>query len=64
MLQDPGERSVSIIELAGDPDKLSIEDLKKAVCPECFTLIAFIGTKRNYTLNFEKEYLADQAESE
>jgi len=46
---------LSISELAGDPDKLSIEELKSLVCSEGFKFKELFGTHRNYTMNFEKE---------
>ena len=52
VLKDDGLLSVS--ELAGDPDKLSMEQLEGLVCPHGFKLAATFGTKRNYTLNFRK----------
>lgn len=49
-----GNGVLSISELAGDPDKLSIEELKDIVCSEGFKIKNFFGTRRNYTINFEK----------
>jgi len=46
---------LSISELAGDPDKLSIEELKDLVCSKGFKVKNFFGSKRNYTMNFEKQ---------
>ena len=45
---------LSISELAGDPDKLSTEELQDLVCSEGFKLTILFGTKRNYTMNFKK----------
>lgn len=45
---------LSISELAGDPDKLSIDELKDLVCSEGFKLKDLIGSKRNFTMNFVK----------
>lgn len=52
ILKDDGVLSIS--ELAGDPDKLSVEELKDLVCPEGFKVKDYFGTKWNYTMNFEK----------
>ena len=45
---------LSISELAGDPDKLSQEELEVLVCANGFKAIQCFGNKRNYTLNFKK----------
>jgi ubiquinone/menaquinone biosynthesis C-methylase UbiE len=45
---------LSISELAGDPDKLSTQELENLVCPEGFRVKELFGTERNYTMNFEK----------
>jgi ubiquinone/menaquinone biosynthesis C-methylase UbiE len=46
---------LSISELAGDPDKLSISEIK-ALCGDAgFTLDKIHGNKRNYTANFRKD---------
>jgi ubiquinone/menaquinone biosynthesis C-methylase UbiE len=52
IIKDEGVLSIS--ELAGDPDKLSIEELKDLVCSEGFKIKNIFGTKRNYTMSFEK----------
>lgn len=52
VLKDKGVLSIS--ELAGDPDKLSVEELQDLVCSEGFKIKKFFGTKSNYTMNFEK----------
>lgn len=52
VLKDEGVLCIS--ELAGDPDKLSIEELKALVCTEGFKINNIYGTKRNYTMNFKK----------
>ena len=49
-----GDGLLSISELAGDPDRLSMDELTALVCPHGFALAATFGTKRNYTLNFRK----------
>jgi len=48
------EGILSISELAGDPDKMSIEDLKKLVEHSGFKEKQLYGSKRNYTINFVK----------
>ena len=45
---------LSISELAGDPDKLSIEELKSLVIENGFEESRFFGSKFNYTMNFKK----------
>jgi ubiquinone/menaquinone biosynthesis C-methylase UbiE len=45
---------LSISELAGDPDKLSVEELESLVSESGFEVSKFFGTKRNYTMNFKK----------
>lgn len=44
----------SVSELAGDPDKISIEDLKELVTVKGFKVSHQFGNRRNYTLNFVK----------
>ncbi len=53
ILKDDGVLSIS--ELAGDPDKLSVEELKDLVCSQGFKVKELFGTERNYTMNFEKQ---------
>jgi ubiquinone/menaquinone biosynthesis C-methylase UbiE len=45
---------LSISELAGDPDKLAIDELVELVCTENFKVKKVYGNKINYTINFEK----------
>ena len=45
---------LSISELAGDPDKLSIEELKSLILANGFEESGFFGSKFNYTINFKK----------
>ena len=52
-LKDNGILSIS--ELAGDPDKISIEELKSLVCQYGFEVSHIFGNKRNYTINFKKK---------
>jgi len=52
ILKDDGVLSVS--ELAGDPDKLSTDELRDLVCSEGFKEKEFFGSEWNYTMNFEK----------
>ena len=44
----------SVSELAGDPDKISIEELKELVIPFGFEVYKQFGNKKNYTINFIK----------
>jgi len=46
---------LSISELAGDPDKISIEELSKLVCAHGFNVFETFGNSFNYTVNFRKE---------
>ncbi|MBM9514912.1 class I SAM-dependent methyltransferase [Desulfogranum marinum] len=46
---------LSISELMGDPDKLSIDELTSLVTSCGFKTNQVFGTKRNYTINFKKE---------
>ncbi len=45
---------LSISELAGDPDKLSIDELQVLVLAHGFAVSKIFGSKRNYTINFKK----------
>lgn len=45
---------LSISELAGDPDKISIEELKSLVCSFGFEVSHIFGRKLNFTINFKK----------
>ena len=45
---------LSISELAGDPDKLSIDELRSLVSANGFKESRFFGSKFNYTMNFKK----------
>ena len=45
---------LSISESAGDPDKLSVEELKSLVSANGFKANDFFGSKFNYTMNFKK----------
>lgn len=46
---------LSISELAGDPDKMTIAELKDLVGKVGFKLDQLFGNERNYTINFKKE---------
>lgn len=46
---------LSITELAGDPDKLSTEEVKLLMQNSGFEFYKLHGTERNYTLNFRKK---------
>ena len=52
ILKDDGILSIS--ELAGDPDKLTQEELKALVTKYDFQTNKTYGNKRNYTMNFTK----------
>jgi ubiquinone/menaquinone biosynthesis C-methylase UbiE len=52
ILKDDGILSIS--ELAGDPDKLTIDELRSLVSPHGFSVSEVFGNKRNYTINFKK----------
>ena len=52
LLKDDGMLSIS--ELAGDPDKLSTEELEQLVSSFGFKAIQCFGSEKNYTMNFEK----------
>ena len=45
---------LSISELAGDPDKMSIKELKELVTKYGFKLNIHFGNPKNYTANFIK----------
>ena len=45
---------LSISEQAGDPDKMTIEELQEIASESGFEFHKMYGTKRNYTLNFVK----------
>jgi ubiquinone/menaquinone biosynthesis C-methylase UbiE len=45
---------LSISELAGDPDKMTIEETESLVCRHGFEVLQRFGTHRNYTINFRK----------
>ena len=45
---------LSISELAGDPDKLSLDEIQSLVSKYGFEVIEFFGNKMNFTINFKK----------
>ena len=45
---------LSITELAGDPDKMSVEELKSLIENHEFLFQKKYGTKKNFTINFKK----------
>lgn len=47
--------TLSISEQAGDPDKLSQEEIIKLMDGSGFDLVNIFGTARNFTLNFKKK---------
>jgi ubiquinone/menaquinone biosynthesis C-methylase UbiE len=49
------EGVLSISELAGDPDKISIDELIHLVCSHGFEVLKVYGNNRNYTINFKKK---------
>lgn len=46
---------LSISEQAGDPDKMSADEIKKLLHNSGFKLDKLYGTKNNFTINFRKE---------
>jgi ubiquinone/menaquinone biosynthesis C-methylase UbiE len=52
ILKDEGILSIS--ELAGNPDKITLFEIKKIVCEKGFELIHVFGNEKNFTLNFKK----------
>lgn len=47
--------TVSVSELAGDPDKMSIEELRVLFEKHNFFIHAQYGNKRNFTINFRRK---------
>ena len=45
---------LSISELAGDPDKMTIEDIKVLAENSGFKFYKIYGNKKNFTINFKK----------
>lgn len=52
VMKDDGILSIS--ELAGDPDKLSLDELQSLVSKYGFRVIDVFGNNLNYTINFRK----------
>ncbi len=50
-----GDGILSISELAGDPDKMSINEIQSLVSAYGFEEIEVYGNKLNYTVNFRKK---------
>ncbi|WP_028580209.1 class I SAM-dependent methyltransferase [Desulfogranum japonicum] len=46
---------LSITELAGDPDKIDMDELQALVCEHGFEVFKIFGNHRNYTVNFKKK---------
>jgi ubiquinone/menaquinone biosynthesis C-methylase UbiE len=46
---------LSISELAGDPDKFSVEEVKELVQNLGFEFYKIFGNNKNYTINFKKK---------
>ena len=57
ILKDDGVLSIS--ELAGDPDKISIDEIQSLVLDNSFEVIEVFGNKLNYTVNFRKKIKTD-----
>lgn len=53
ILKEDGMLSIS--ELAGDPDKISIDEIQSFVSAYGFEVIEVFGNKLNYTVNFRKK---------
>lgn len=60
MLRPDGILSIS--EQAGDPDKMSIEEIKDLLNDSGFEFDRFYGTKNNFTINFRKKNSTDGIE--
>lgn len=45
---------LSISEAKGDPDMMTVEEVKELVAPFGFEFYQVFGNKRNYTINFRK----------
>ena len=52
VLKDDGLLSIS--ELAGDPDKISVDQIKALVSDHDFETVDVFGNRLNYTINFKK----------
>lgn len=46
---------LSISELAGDPDKMTLEEIQALVCRYGFEVSQIFGNHRNYTINFKQK---------
>lgn len=46
---------LSISESAGDPDKMSPEELRELAVTSGFEFYRIYGNRRNYTINFKKK---------
>ena len=57
ILKEDGMLSIS--ELAGDPDKMSIDEIQSLVSAYGFEEIEVFGNKLNYTVNFRKKIKKD-----
>jgi len=57
VLKEDGMLSIS--ELAGDPDKMSIDEIQSLVSAYGFEEIRVFGNKLNYTVNFRKKIKKD-----
>lgn len=57
ILKDDGILSIS--ELAGDPDKLTQDELQSLVTKYGFQISKVYGNKRNYTMNFTKSKVSE-----
>ena len=53
MLKSGGILSIS--ELRGDPDKLTIAEVKELLADSGFVFDRLFGNENNYTINFKKE---------
>lgn len=57
MLKNGGILSIS--EQAGDPDKMSIEEIKELTAHLGFVFDKLYGNNKNYTINFKKQVVSD-----
>jgi ubiquinone/menaquinone biosynthesis C-methylase UbiE len=46
---------LSISELKGDPDKLSVNEIKEVLAGSGFVFDHLFGNENNFTINFKKE---------
>ena len=57
ILKDDGVLSIS--ELAGDPDKISLDEIQSLVSAYGFEETEILGNRLNYTVNFREQIKKD-----